>query len=685
MLSALYASPNDAYRATRVFKHLEKGINKNVFKASQNSDDDSSSEPKYFSCIVELTAPDALDELREMGCVIFGHRDELALVCVPEDLEDEFYNHPGLGEIQSAQTAVNSCDVLREFTGVTNVYNQYDFGFTGEGIVLGLSDIGFDSRHASFANNVKRFSYYNDLTGKHFRLENPDDIYNQYTDNPEETHAAMCANILAGSKEASPYHGIAYNSDLVVATSGLYDCGILAGIDEVIDYAKQVGKPAVVSLSIATYTGPHDGKDLICRYLSKQAEEAFIAVASGNEGEVTNSIYHKFTSEQPEIMAALRPRGLRTSLQGRTDVWVCDESPISFTLEIWDNINKKTVYSRQITSGQNSDDTETIIFTDNDPEGLGQFYHGGGIAIASGVHPYSGRNSILIYYVLEPNTEDSFTFFPVIKLKAEEGTEIEMFTDSSRTIFNWENKYGFTRGTDDMCVNNFACTPNVTCVGAFTARQTFTLDNGYTYKVNDSYPYNEVTPFSGFASRLSDGRTLPHIVAPGVGIVTAVNSYSNPENGYSVVDSKGHTSFWRADDGTSFAAPAVAAIAALWLEANSDLTPAQIREIAMQTANKDFAKSDHPKAGAGYIDALQGIKKALEMASLDNNVSVSNPTIVIYPDGRNIVALSSAGSVDLEIFTPQGTKAPSENLTPGIYICRASVNNFTETKSILIK
>jgi Ca2+-binding RTX toxin-like protein len=64
------------------------------------------------------------------------------------------------------------------------------------------------------------------------------------------------------------------------------------------------------------------------------------------------------------------------------------------------------------------------------------------------------------------------------------------------------------------------------------------------------------------------GMLLDYVVAPGVGV-----SSSTPYNSYETIN------------GTSMAAPHVAGVAALMLSANPNLTPAQVEEIIVQTAN----------------------------------------------------------------------------------------------------
>lgn len=72
---------------------------------------------------------------------------------------------------------------------------------------------------------------------------------------------------------------------------------------------------------------------------------------------------------------------------------------------------------------------------------------------------------------------------------------------------------------------------------------------------------------------------------------------------------EGHQPTYMAQDGTSFAAPIVSSIVAHMFEANPNLSPAQVKEILMETA-RPVPGADRFSAGAGAIDARAAIEKA---------------------------------------------------------------------------
>jgi subtilisin family serine protease len=64
--------------------------------------------------------------------------------------------------------------------------------------------------------------------------------------------------------------------------------------------------------------------------------------------------------------------------------------------------------------------------------------------------------------------------------------------------------------------------------------------------------------------------------------------------------------------GTSMATPVVSGVVAAMYEANPDLTPYQVKNILMSTADKMPGLTDNEQ-GAGYLDAKEAIHKAEEM------------------------------------------------------------------------
>ena len=155
--------------------------------------------------------------------------------------------------------------------------------------MAGFCDVGFDPLHPTFldkngVSRVKRITQYIENKGLRIVVEG-DEAYEEWgTDDSDNYHATHVGGIMAGNGAGSPYVGIARDADIVVSTSTLTDVGLLAGVEDIIDYAKEVGKPCVINLSMGNYIGAHDGTSLFSQYLDMCAEDAIIVLSSGNEG-----------------------------------------------------------------------------------------------------------------------------------------------------------------------------------------------------------------------------------------------------------------------------------------------------------------------------------------------------------------------------------------------------------------
>ena len=111
--------------------------------------------------------------------------------------------------------------------------------------------------------------------------------------------------------------------------------------------------------------------------------------------------------------------------------------------------------------------------------------------------------------------------------------------------------------------------------------------------VPDPYtPADTIATFSSRGPRGFDSWLKPEITAPGVGIFAA--DVGTGSGGVSM-------------GGTSMAAPHVAGVAALMVQANPEWTPEEIKAAMMNTAATPVLGATIPRAGAGRIDAYRAV------------------------------------------------------------------------------
>jgi len=115
-------------------------------------------------------------------------------------------------------------------------------------------------------------------------------------------------------------------------------------------------------------------------------------------------------------------------------------------------------------------------------------------------------------------------------------------------------------------------------------------DKGTVDRSDDKMAY-----FSSRGPTTYDGLTKPDIVTPGVNIKS-----TKPGGGYTSMS------------GTSMATPVMSGLVALMLSANPGLSPEQVKNIYMQTADKlkGYGANDQ---GAGVADPVEAIEKAIRM------------------------------------------------------------------------
>jgi serine protease AprX len=150
--------------------------------------------------------------------------------------------------------------------------------------------------------------------------------------------------------------------------------------------------------------------------------------------------------------------------------------------------------------------------------------------------------------------------------------------------------------------------PFVITVGAADDKGTATLAD------------DQVAAFSAYGVT-PDGVAKPDLIAPGRNLVGPLNNLNgllallHPQNLLS------KSNYFRMS-GTSAAAPVVSGAIALLLQAEPLLTPDQVKQRLLTTANKAWNGYDSTKAGAGYLDIYAAIhSKNLESANTGLRIS----------------------------------------------------------------
>lgn len=657
-------------------------VNSHESLASKSRTKDGSTQEtqRYIPMILKLAEGADVDELEAAGIIVLHHRDELALAYIPADRIDVIEDLNIVRRASAGRPASALLDRASAATGAADVIDGRvsEQPFTGRGVVAGFSDIGFDPGHATFGGRVAGLTHINDTLAAVTRLTGSE-IAAYTTDNPRQYHATHVAGILAGDGDGTPYRGTAPGADIYATTSTLYDTGILAGVEDIIAYARDHGQPAVINLSLGSALGPRDGSDLFCQYLDRCAAEVPVLLSAGNDGSTFIGIHHTFTREEPTVTAMISEHvdwGYNY-LPGHCEGWSSDSRPFEVSFSVFDVLERKFVYETDRIGG----DSVSVIDAATDP-GFARYFSGD-IVAAGEISSENGRYNLLMRLNLAVNeriNENRWArHYLCVNLHGESGTHVDFSPDGELLFLDpvGAAQAFVNRGDNSQSISSMACGHNTICVGSATTRDTAPLLSGGTAGWTDYVTTGTVSAFSSYG-QTADGRALPHFCAPGAYVISAASrAYLNefPQK-MSAVNARGTTegNYFITDCGTSMASPHAAGIFALWLEADPTLTPAELLETAVATASQQGLDPADPRSGAGMIDAVAGLRKILRQGGLDLPEAIARPDVSRHGSRLHIDS-ASLEVLAVAAFDLTGRAADPDTLPAGPVIVRVTTTD----------
>ncbi len=547
--------------------------------------------------------------------------------------------------MNKARTATN-VDKVQAGTGLSQP-------FLGTGVVVGVVDGGFQYNHITFydANNsselrVKRV--WNQSANKKYTTQSAIESA-QYDDTQDDSgHATHVTGIAAGSYAGNSYYGVASDADIVMVSYGSSNTAITDGINYIFDYAKSVGKPAVVNLSLGQHMGPHDGTSTFDKALDGMVGAGRIVCgAAGNEGEYP--LYSEAT------LAA-----------GESHTFILDPSDQYYSgtksfADFWGDEGQK--YTMQIVyldanGNELAAGTSTAVATatSKTTSWINSTYASGSITAYAQMSTDATNNRGNVYLYFKNNFKPKNNYKVGFKVTAQNAGTIRVWGDDYNSIY-WED------GQTTHTVGEIGGTANgIITVGAFVTNR------------RSGYGLTSVGTIATFSSKgpTSDGRIKPEITAPGACIASAVPNTSAITSSGDFDEAKsatvnGTTYYWGYMNGTSMATPFVTGVVATWLQANPNLTPEQIKEIMAQTAQTDSYTGTCPNNTWGYgkIDAYAGLLKVLETTDIKHLETLPD-AIMLYPnpsDGAfKLFFKQNDNNVNIRIYAANGQQVYAQRI-----------------------
>jgi hypothetical protein len=623
---------------------------------AQSTDDD------YYEAFIAVNDNVNLTQLRDAGLVITARYDGIITAKVNKLMRPSAIKaFDGVEYATPALTMVTYSDSARYYSRVEDVVEGrgLDMPYTGEGVIVGVIDCGFDFNHINFCDSdgntrVKAVYMPLDESGKKILIdriqlpgscfETPDKIKALTTDDPKTTHGTQTAGIAAGSYRDNGWYGVAPGADIVACAmpeTELTDVRIAHCLSYINDYAKRMGKPYVVNISLGNNAGPHDGTSFLTRIFKQiSGPGKVIVVSAGNDGDNRVVIHRTIKNNQDTVYALLNGYNGGLKRTGYLSASSKGGKPFNTRLIVVDTQIGNIVYKTRAV-GATSAGVEYTFSSEYD-EVLAQYYTG----------------SVYIKGSIEANSNP--TAQAEMNMTAKSGNYVLGFmyySPQSTDLAIWTSQYAFfssfgfpwaETGSALGSINDLATTDSVISVGSYNTKQFVPLRDGSTYYRPFSKPM-ELSYYSSYGPD-ENGIARPDVCAPGSVVISSANRYdvNAPNLQYwqpsAFVDGVEYP--YCPDLGTSMSAPVVAGAVALWLQANPNLGAADIRDVLKQTSYKDkqVITGNSSRWGNGKLDVNAGMRYVLHI--VDKNGDVNNDGEVNISDINLLIDIILGGNAD---------------------------------------
>ena len=586
-------------------------------------------------------------------------------------------------QVSIAEMMESDVDTTRSVTSVNYVAEGLQHGlpanYDGKGVVFGIIDSGIDFNHTAFQDSlgntrIKCVYMPADNSGTKVTIDgtalpgsefDSTRIASLTTDLASSAHGSHTAFIGAGS-HCGQYSGMAPGADIVMCALGgkKNDVNIANSLKYITQYAKRVGKPCVISISLGTKQGPHDGTSKLCKIYEEMGKsDAVICLSAGNLGSYRRYIHHKFsgmnTATNPNIGSYVTGTQAGYTANFAIDTWSRSRSAVGIKYLLIDPDDNSIFYETGIMKAYTYHYIGPSMESKRGYNAFLSQYFSGKI----GVWVTTESNGHIETYSevsLKPLRSDVKAYKMAVQFYGADGVEFDSWV-TSENAYSWHPQVGdykFVNGSDSCSMNDNVTGKNTISVGNYVGRNRYMSLSGKEM-YNSIYPEGSIYVQSSYGIA-PNGESYPFVAAPGYFVVSAYNGYNylakpSTNTAYSKENPiTGRTDYWGSMSGTSMSTPTVAGIVALWLQANPQLKVDDVKEIIRKSAYVDDDVRKAPlQFGAGKINALGGFPEfqyrltdviSNSRLDVDHYYSICDSSLTcarVSADGRTIYAKDS--------------------------------------------
>lgn len=579
--------------------------------------------------------------------------------------------------------------------------------FTGEDVLIGVTDWGFDYTHPVFYDvNMQQyrilrawdqyrnagpapagFDYGTELIGQEQLLGVHCDTSNVYKYGYHGTHVA---SIAAGAGAGTEYRGVAPGAQLLLCSFLVDEQAAIDAFHWMYNVAQQEQKRLVINMSWGLfYMDYMDGAGPIADAIQELSDLGVVFVVSaGNEGDENFHIMQDFSETTDTLKSVINYSYMSDVSNTYGQSITMTNSPgtsFTFCFTVMNNSNEILAYSPFYNTADGDASLDSFIVVNGT-------YFRYKVDIEQNVS-YNNRPNARLRVKRVSNSNYKYA----LMVKADEGVfHAWNVIELNNGVGNWGGDFssigaGWTAGDDSYGLSAPGNAPAAISVAAHQARP----KSGEEF-----YGSGSIATFSSHGPVI-DGSVKPDLSAPGVSVTAALSSYTTESiQGTNPVTFGGRTYKFCSLSGTSMAAPMTTGAAALVLQANPYLSSAQVKEILMQTTFQDTytAQAAEYTAGTGKLNAYQAVLLALNTVGVEDH-SVSESRFNVYPnpvsDQAYVVVETDEMQVAARLFDLSGKMVGAfmlnkgvntlsmQQYAPGFYILHLNDGKTIQTKQIV--
>ncbi|HNP99661.1 MAG TPA: S8 family serine peptidase, partial [Bacteroidia bacterium] len=406
---------------------------------------------------------------------------------------------------------------------------------------------------------------------------------------------------------------------------------LVDAIKYIFDRADEIGEPAVINISLGTYFGSHDGKDIQAQSIDNLISSKpgrVVVCSAGNAGTAPLHLTNNVTSDTNFTWLQFSSQSIYIQAWGDS----ANFENIQFSLGI-DRVNHgyttlKSLPFNTVNYNLGVLYTDTLSLGGNQfgiIQGLNQFWNGN-YSVEFLITPDSTLN------ITSTDTSRYLWRFMTTGNGHYDGWSYDMVFDNLPDSVSYPPILKYKKpDTDQTIVSSFTCSDKVITVGSYINRNFYTNAN-YAITRDTNLVVGQLSLFSSHGPT-RDGRIKPDITATGEWLISCgTQSELNllaaiePEK---VAAGKKH----KRSSGTSMSSPVVAGIAALYLQKNPTARWDEVKNAIINCADEDaFTGNNLPdnRWGYGKINAYAAVKGCT--VGIDDLDATSGITFQNYPN-----------------------------------------------------